>query len=888
MMPNRSIVWLKALGGWLAAAFAHTCHLGILLLQLTWRCIYPCVSALFLIVFFTLPTISQGTEFLKIFIVGERVAYEYWSLSVGFAVVCFVNWLVAREILLSPWAKQAYVPEASPPHSQTEQRAGIWLLFMVGILPMLLMIWHIRGVAQDVDALRQTTMLSKNVGVDLFASVCHLITSAAQCSAWSPGVQAAMRTMLFPPQWALFAGITVIMVVLMARLAISSKRFNHLPLGRIAFAIGFILWFGFHASVADHGSASTVSFFQWQMQFQRWMGTVFILLLALLSWTLFGGFVLTLYCKRRLGVSLALLPVLMIALSSPWRYDSDDVRTLPIEQKASKGQHLHEALVAFRLRNAHNAASPIPTYLIAAAGGGLRASYWSASILGDLHDAHPAFSNHVFLMSGVSGGGLGAATYIAGLQGACPPATVEDSMGDCMRRVLEDVTLGPTVSNTLYGDLWRAMFPAAIHNALWNALFGWWLGPQSDRAMALERTWESSFAWCAPHPEVSVDPKTQIEEIERTFRCRKRGEATPAMIARARASNVLAQSLPGLYQSTNKAGTVIPNLIINGTDVATGRRILTSNLRLCGPDFPDAYIARADHAGRWHLRLSTAVLNGARFPLVSPAGRVDNPGLQMIEAPWRHDPQRKSPDLECPMQTAQIDPAALPVCTDEDASYTGDRKRVACSTVAQSVHRIVDGGYFDNSGLDTVRDVLDEIASFNAARNVVTTPALLPIVVVIDNAGWTHGAKDADETGAFGSVFNAYTNAQDARSNHDLMNEIVHALVPDQGAVATQRVFVVNLDRRDRDVPGLGWALSEASTNQMIYAATSPGYLQRLEEVLTPLGKLSEDALDQFHTRQRRRCMMAVGGTAAFDAMLRTCMKKTETSAIISAQFVPR
>ncbi len=887
-MFNTIVVWLQALGGWLAAAFAYLCHLALLLLQLTWRCIYPCISSLFLIAFFTLPAISQGTEFLKIFIVGERAVYEYWSLGVGFAVVCFVNWLVAREILLSPWAKRSMVPEVSSPRSVTQERAGIWLLFMIGVVPMLLMTSHIYSVAQEVGTLRETTLLGKDLGDALFAKTCHQFTTVPQCDAWRLTYQNTMSAMLFPPQWVLFASMSVLMVCLMLRLAVRGKRFNHLPLGRIAFAVGFIVWFGFHASVADHGSASVVSFFQWQMQFQRWMGTVFILLLALLSWTLFGGFVLTLFCKRRLGVSLALLPLFMIAASSPWRHEADDVRTLPPEHKASKGPHLHEALVAFRLRNAHDAARPIPTYLIAAAGGGLRASYWSASILGDLHDAHPDFSRHVFLLSGVSGGGLGAATYVAGLQGACPPASVEDSMGDCMRRVLEDVTLAPTVSNTLYGDFWRAMFPAPVHNAAWNILFGWWLGPQSDRAMALERTWESSFAWCAPHPEASIDPTTHVEELERTFRCRKRSEATPAMITRARASDVLGQSLPGLYRAANTAGTVIPNLIINGTDVATGRRILTSNMRLCGPDFPDAYIARADHAGRWHLRLSTAVLNGARFPLISPAGRIDNPGLQMIEAPWRHDPQRKSPDLECPMQTAQIDPAALPVCTDEDASYAGDRKRVACSTVAQSVHRIVDGGYFDNSGLDTVRDVLDEIASFNAARNVVTTPALLPIVVVIDNAGWTHGAKDADATGALSSVFNAYTNAQDARSNHDLMNEIVHALVPDQDTAPTQRVFVVNLDRRDRDVPGLGWSLSEASTNQMIYAATSPGYLQRLEDVLSPLGKLGDDALDQFHTRQRRRCMMALGGSAVFDTMLQMCMKKADTSTTTSAQFVPR
>ena len=101
----------------------------------------------------------------------------------------------------------------------------------------------------------------------------------------------------------------------------------------------------------------------------------------------------------------------------------------------------------------------------------------------------------------------------------------------------------------------------------------------------------------------------------------------------------------------------MPSLILNGTHVETGRRILTSNLvptRTPGesPEFYDAYhmhdILNAD------LPLSTAAHNSARFTYVSPAGSL------MTEV-------------------------------DGEMVLRG---------------HVVDGGYFENSGATTVLEVL--------------------------------------------------------------------------------------------------------------------------------------------------------------------------------------
>ncbi|MEH2233462.1 MAG: hypothetical protein V7K71_28130 [Nostoc sp.] len=52
-----------------------------------------------------------------------------------------------------------------------------------------------------------------------------------------------------------------------------------------------------------------------------------------------------------------------------------------------------------------------PIYIVSAQGGGIFAAYHAASTLSRLQDLCPAFANHVFAISGVSGGSLGAAVF---------------------------------------------------------------------------------------------------------------------------------------------------------------------------------------------------------------------------------------------------------------------------------------------------------------------------------------------------------------------------------------------------------------------------------------------------------------------------------------------
>jgi hypothetical protein len=64
-------------------------------------------------------------------------------------------------------------------------------------------------------------------------------------------------------------------------------------------------------------------------------------------------------------------------------------------------------------RAAIEASTNYPVIVVAAAGGGIRAAYWTAGILGSLADKPDHFLDHLFGISSVSGASVGAAMFAA-------------------------------------------------------------------------------------------------------------------------------------------------------------------------------------------------------------------------------------------------------------------------------------------------------------------------------------------------------------------------------------------------------------------------------------------------------------------------------------------
>jgi hypothetical protein len=130
--------------------------------------------------------------------------------------------------------------------------------------------------------------------------------------------------------------------------------------------------------------------------------------------------------------------------------------------------------------------------------------------------------------------------------------------------------------------------------------------------------------------------------------------------------NPLAQSFAGLYAGGYELR--IPSLLLNTTVVDSGRRAIVSNIALDG--FTDTLDLLAPGFSTRSIRLSAAAGASARFTYVSPAGSLSGPGER-------------------------------------------DEQKI----------RLVDGGYFENSGAATAVDLLNGIEGTD----------LYPILILIRN-----------------------------------------------------------------------------------------------------------------------------------------------------------
>jgi hypothetical protein len=203
--------------------------------------------------------------------------------------------------------------------------------------------------------------------------------------------------------------------------------------------------------------------------------------------------------------------------------------------------------------------------VVAAAGGGARAGYWTATILGAIEDAQPSFGRRVFAISAVSGGAVGAAAFTAAL-GPNPPAcgakATEPPYRSCLQEFLSYDFLSPILTAVFTGEWLRKIIS---HN--------WFI----DRAAALELAWENAWG--------------------RTFA----------------QSDAFSQPFRSLWS----APSYRPNLLLNGTSALSGRRLLTSSVELS-----DDLSVPIVNLGTLPIKLSTAVDNSTRFPVVEPPGGV--------------------------------------------------------------------------------------------------------------------------------------------------------------------------------------------------------------------------------------------------------------------------
>ncbi len=409
--------------------------------------------------------------------------------------------------------------------------------------------------------------------------------------------------------------------------------------------------------------------------FAEWMPLAFFVPFVVGGWLPLLAYLSAL--GRRFRAPLIFALILMSFLIPRLFGDGYGVRPVADESNA-QAITIQEALRLWRLANCKDSIDTCPRpIIIAGAGGASRAGFFLASVIGAFmddtlsapdekknlprrgHGLQPEdIRKRIFAFSTVSGSSVGAVMATSAMAAAprnempCRRDKVRfwhwdrvvANWRDCLEALMADDYLTPAFAGFMFRDTIR--FPG-----------------RGDRAALLEQSWEHHFA----RTIVQNDLPKQLA-CEGSLQC-------PFRTLRPTEQRWL------------------PLLVLNGTSVQTGQRIVTSILEwptesdakrtpanacinqgrdYSCPIFLNTYLFHWLSGGRNtrnDIRLSTAAHNSARFPLVSPPGEIFNGG--------------------------------------------------------QFQDRIVDGGYYENYGLTSALEL--------AAAIQAVEPALAPFVLVISN-----------------------------------------------------------------------------------------------------------------------------------------------------------
>jgi hypothetical protein len=317
-----------------------------------------------------------------------------------------------------------------------------------------------------------------------------------------------------------------------------------------------------------------------------------------------------------------------------------------------------------------------PVYIIAARGGGMYAAQHTARFLARAQDLYPSFAHHVFAVSAVSGGSIGASLFSALVserekQLAQPASSTPNGERWFETRAnafLDNDFLASVTAATLFRDTIARLVPC-LDVWLWH--FRLCPTAHLDRARAFEATLE--LTW-----DAQLRPK----------------------------SNPFRDSFARHWDPAGDA----PALLLNTTEVETGDRVVVAPFKLLNEDVP-SLVSLAERAPKLHIALSTAAGLSARFPGIGSAG-------------WYY------------AQTAG-----------------GTVKR-----------RLVDGGYFDNSGGATALDVITIIRQ--------RRPHVKLILIALTGAD----AETADAPGyGFGEILSPLRTLEGIRRTRaELAIELAH------------------------------------------------------------------------------------------------------------------
>lgn len=384
-----------------------------------------------------------------------------------------------------------------------------------------------------------------------------------------------------------------------------------------------------------------------------------------------------------------------------------------------------------------------PIYVAAAQGGGIYAAKHAASFLAELQDLCPGFGHHLFAISGVSGGSVGASVF-AGLSRQYDWSALDDDrkygcVGDLKGQRPEHFSFATT--EMFRQDLWSPLaasllFPDFMQRFLPVALPAW------DRARALEFTLEDSY-----------DQAVRVTSFP---------VSDAAM--RPLASPFMEQWDPEIHPFT-------PALLLNTTEVGTGRRRVAAPFSF-GP------------AGLKFIPL---------FATVQQSGDdADQSGSDGMVPPEINPPLSATAGLS----------ARFPWVTP--SAYFHERVRDGEGKIDSRKVSVVDGGYFENSGVVTALDLIKEMV--DAVREGALDQKVEINLLVFTSANFDEGGTSG--LGEAVDPMRAIFNARTARGGIAI-EEAISTLTLMSSKDGPVRAEVVKLELNGYGYPlPLGWRLS--------------------------------------------------------------------------------
>ena len=217
-------------------------------------------------------------------------------------------------------------------------------------------------------------------------------------------------------------------------------------------------------------------------------------------------------------------------------------------------------------------------YFVMSNGGASRSGYWTAGVLGRLedasliHDKANRFSDHVFCVSGTSGGGVGVATFFSLLRN---------------KELHTDALYAKSAKAFLKQDYFTYTFARMLGPDFFNYIFH--VSTVKDRAAALEMSFEES----------------------------------------SRKTNDSTYQVP-FYDTLSKFPAIkdgriyLPILFVNTTRMQDGNPGIVTNLKPDSGIFNDRIDVLNLLGNNKDISLTSGAILGARFPYLSPAGRIAN------------------------------------------------------------------------------------------------------------------------------------------------------------------------------------------------------------------------------------------------------------------------